>query len=351
MKSLPGLLCILRIRFAVIFLMPACLVLLMVTISSCKKDDEPSTAQMLAVAPRKLALKGDLGIHDPCIIKANGIYYGFSTGIERETYNPGGIRFHVSDNNLNGSWSSNSAIPVPEWAITKYKVRNIWAPELVYNGSDGKYYIYYAAFDFNTDESGIGAASTSDPSFAGNWTDLGEIITSAGHDYGAVDPNVFYDSTSGDWYMSWGSFFSGIKIQKMSSMTTFTGEIFTLAERNVENNPVEASCITKRGEYYYLFVAWDYCCEGISSDYKTVVGRSTAITGPYLDENGIRMDQGGGTILMQSNGNEIGPGGADVYQEGDKYYLVYHYYAGNDGGLPKLAIRMLGWDTNDWPVL
>jgi beta-xylosidase len=342
--------------------------LFFLTVVSCKKDYNPTLSGTQSIPSEKLKLSGGMGTHDPCIIKANGIYYVFSTGKERTAADPGGISFHVSGNNLTGPWSFAGEIPVPDWTKTKYGVTNLWAPELVYNKSEAKYYLYYAASKFGTNQSGIGVASSSNPSDINSWTDHGEILSSIGQDYNAIDPNVFYDSASGWWYMAWGSFFSGIKIQKMSSMTALTGQIYTLAARDFPGDPIEAPSITKRGKYYYLFVSWDLCCKGILSTYKTIIGRSDSITGPYIDKDGIRMDQGGGTILIQTNidndaiwldqegrpilihsdENEIGPGGGDIYQEGDNYYLVHHYY--DERGAPTLSIRKLGWDANGWPV-
>jgi|GEM_PF-4650405 len=37
-----------------------------------------------------------------------------------------------------------------------------------------------------------------------------------------------------------------------------------------------------------------------------MIGRSDKIQGPYLDKDGVRMDQGGGSLVIQ--GNKAWPG-------------------------------------------
>ena len=115
----------------------------------------------------------------------------------------------------------------------------------------------------------------------------------------------------------------------------------------MQYNPLEAPSIVKHNNYYYLFMAWDFCCRGTSSTYNTRVGRATSITGPYLDKSGKRLDQGGGTLLLGNSGNQIGPGGADIVDGTSN--LAYHYYDAGDGGRWKLGVKALSW-VSDWPV-
>ncbi|GGJ35597.1 family 43 glycosylhydrolase [Deinococcus roseus] len=309
-------------------------------------------SQSLDVTPQTLlTLTGDLGSHDPALIKVGSTYCSFSTGVERTTSNPGGILVHKSSAGITGSWSTLGEIPVPQWTKNQFQVKNIWAPEVVYNGSDQKYYLYYSASQFGTNNSAIGVASSSNPCATNSWTDLGAIVQSSSTTtaFNAIDANVHWDSSAG-WYLSWGSFFSGIKIQKMATMTSLTGSVYTLASRpGVTNNPVEASSIFKRGSYYYLLVSWDRCCDGLNSTYKTALGRSTSITGPYLDRNGVHLDQGGGTLLLADQGNQIGQGGGDVYQEGTTDYFIHHFYDASAGGAPRMALRKLDWTADGWP--
>ena len=104
--------------------------------------------------------------------------------------------------------------------------------------------------------------------------------------------------------MAWGSFWDGIQLIRLdSTMHIAKGEQSrTIARRysptakNVPANPtskyagtnaIEAPFIYKHGGWYYLFVAWDYCCRGSLSNYRVAVGRSRTVDGPYLDRNRV----------------------------------------------------------------
>ncbi|MFC4640398.1 RICIN domain-containing protein [Deinococcus hohokamensis] len=231
----------------------------------------------------------------------------------------------------------------------RHGAKNIWAPEVVYNGTERRYYLYYAVSQFGTRNSAIGVASSTNPCATTTWTDHGPLLRSgSGTTYNAIDPSVHWDPARG-WWLAWGSFFSGLKVQQLNSMTTLTGPVSTLASRpGVPNNPVEAPSIFKRGNFYYLLASWDNCCKGLDSTYKTVMGRAHTITGPYLDKNGMRLDQGGGTVLLNHRANKLGQGGGDIYQEGSVFYFAHHFYDAASGGSPKLDIKALDW-TGDWP--
>ncbi|CAE7232665.1 unnamed protein product, partial [Rhizoctonia solani] len=109
---------------------------------------------------------------------------------------------------------------------------------------------------------------------------------------------------------------------------------------------VEAPIIVKNGSYYYLFTSWDTCCAGTSSTYNVRVGRSTSITGPYVDQSGVALTSGGGTLVLASHGSIIGPGGQSVFQDTDAWVIDYHYYT-STGSL--LGINLLDFSSG-WPV-
>ena len=90
---------------------------------------------------------------------------------------------------------------------------------------------------------------------------------------------------------------------------------------------------------------------GANSTYNIRMGRSRKVTGPFLDNMGIDMIQGGGKLFAGSRGRHIGPGHFGLLDLGDgvqKFSL--HYEADLDrGGVSVLDIRPLLW-RDGWPV-
>ena len=81
------------------------------------------------------------------------------------------------------------------------------------------------------------------------------------------------------------------------------------------------------------------------------MGRSREITGPYLDRDGKDLAQGGGTLLLGTDGAFIGPGHAGIFEEGGKFWFSCHFYDGTQRGASKLSIRPLSWSEDGWPVV
>jgi arabinan endo-1,5-alpha-L-arabinosidase len=324
-----------------------------------------STAPVLAEKPGhghgpplrgKLDMVGDIGdfvpgviddpVHDPTLFSDGGTYYVFSTGILNPA-DPGGIFARRSTGTLAGPWESLGAIPLPEWTRA-YGVNHLWAPHVVRNGP--YFYLYYAASSFGTNTSAIGVARSRTPGDLTSWVDLGPILTSdPSVNYNAIDPMVFRDHRN-QWWITFGSFWDGIKLQRLAGMTRPVGPVLSLA-RHPDNppNPIENPQIFRHGRYYYLLVSWDFCCRGVQSTYRTVVGRSTSVTGPYLDRNGVPLAEGGGTVILSSRGNQIGPGAPDVLFERGRWYMVHHYYDANANGVIRMQIREIEWDRQGWP--
>ena len=110
---------------------------------------------------------------------------------------------------------------------------------------------------------------------------------------------------------------------------------------------IEAPFVVHHGDYYYLFVSFDLCCRGTKSNYRTMVGRSPNVTGPYVDAEGKPMLHGGGTPLLTGNKRWIGPGGESILQQPSGDIIVFHAYDGQTGH-PFLQISTIDWSTG-WP--
>ena len=106
----------------------------------------------------------------------------------------------------------------------------------------------------------------------------------------------------------------------------------------------------KHEGFYYLFVNWFGCCDGLDSTYEIHMGRSDIRSGPYLDKDGAAMTQGGGSLLLAKNGRNIGPGHAGVFSEGGRDWFSFHYYDGDREGLPWVEVRRLKWEGG-WPMV
>jgi arabinan endo-1,5-alpha-L-arabinosidase len=240
---------------------------------------------------------------------------------------------------------------VPAWASTYNKGNqgDLWAPDVSYH--NGTYWLYDAASSFGKNLSAIGLA-TSPTAAPGSWVDQGIVYRSqSDDDYNAIDPGLIVDR-SGLWWLSFGSFWGGIQMIQIDPATgkqTAANKTRYPLARRTGNPAIEAAYIYFHGEYYYLFVSFDQCCQGIRSTYHIAVGRSSNVTGPYYDRGGVAMPTGGGTIVLSTHGRVVGPGGQTVMHDTDGDILIYHYYDGNNNGRPTLGMNRIAWDDESWP--
>jgi arabinan endo-1,5-alpha-L-arabinosidase len=294
-------------------------------------------------APATLVLGGSLGAHDPVIIAAHGQYYYFSTG--------NGISAKVSPDLL--AWSQLPAVfpQTPTWfqaSVPDFSGRNIWAPDISFFG--GQYHLYYSVSSFGSNRSCIGHATR--PALdSGAWEDHEAVFCSnapgRNDDFNAIDPNVILDEAGTPW-MSFGSFWDGIRMIRLNLAGERAGdELVALASRG--GGSIEAPFIVRRCGFYYLFVSFGACCQGVDSTYEIRVGRSSALLGPYADRDARPMLDGGGTLLLERGGDWVGPGHNAVLIDGARAYNVYHAYAASNGA-SQLRISELVWDAEGWPI-
>jgi arabinan endo-1,5-alpha-L-arabinosidase len=79
----------------------------------------------------------------------------------------------------------------------------------------------------------------------------------------------------------------------------------------------------------------------LKSNYKVAVGRATSITGPYLDENGKSMMDGGGRVIASSSPRFLAAGGESVYHGKEGDIMVLHAYDAKTGA-PSLVVSQIG---------
>jgi arabinan endo-1,5-alpha-L-arabinosidase len=299
-------------------------------------------------------------VHDPVMIRQDGTYYLFATGR--------GISVWSSKDMVNWEKQKSVFAEAPAWANTVVPgfKNHIWAPDISFH--NGQYYLYYSvsAFGKNTSAMGVATNKTLHPNDPGyKWVDHGIVVQSVpGRDlWNAIDPNLILDEQGQPW-LSFGSFWEGLKLVKLKKDLLSVAEnpqewhtiskrarIDTLDVRSAGNAAVEAPFIYRKGDYYYLFASFDFCCRGPKSTYKMVVGRSDKVTGPYVDKQGKKMTHGGGSLLLEGDKRWHGVGHNSVYNFDGQDYLVFHAYDAEDEGKSKLRIEKLSWDKNGWPVV
>ena len=302
---------------------------------------------LLPRQPAPRARNRPMFVHDPStIVKCKDQFWFFCTG-------RGTPSFHSSDL---VHWERGPAVfaKPPAWVSQAVPANrsgtDFWAPDVARIAD--RYFLYYSASSFGKNTSAIGLATNptldpADPDY--KWTDEGVVIQSSPReDFNTIDPAVTLDA-EGNLWLAFGSFWSGIRMIQLDPATgkriAPDSPIYLLAHYD----SIEAPYIYHHDTHYYLFVNWGMCCRGVNSTYNIRVGRSDRITGPYLDRDGVEMVHGGGTLVMGSEGNVIGPGHAGIVTEGGTNWLSCHYYDGTRRGAPTLGVYPLTWDPDGWP--
>ena len=272
--------------------------------------------------------------HDPSVVKANGQYYIFGSHMSwAKSSNLS--QWSTFTNNINTNYASIFSVGA-NWAATgvsSYDVSgNLWAPDVIYNPTMGKWCMYMSVngADWN---SSIALATAS--SIEGPYTYQGTVVYSGFNNsthpasmtdyakvtgsntvasrylssgkwnssYGtnAIDPCVFYDN-NGKLWMIYGSWFGGIFMLELNESTglrdyNVTYSLDTNASDGKAADPYmgirvaggsgssgEAPYIIYNNGYYYMFVSYG----GFASDggYNMRVFRSTSPSGPYKDVKG-----------------------------------------------------------------
>ncbi|HEY3836167.1 MAG TPA: family 43 glycosylhydrolase [Bryobacteraceae bacterium] len=275
------------------------------------------------------ALDGQIGIHDPStVVRCDGKYY---------TYGTGGSSLISEDG---WTWRRGTALP-----------RRGLAPDVIHLGD--RYYLYIAANIGAQPKAAVNMIwnKTLDPDSPDyKWEEGGVVASSDGvEDSNAIDPGVFLDPNDGRLWLVYGSYFGYIRLVQLDPRT---GKRLNPNDkpRDLAIN-CEASDMIYHDGWYYLLATHGSCCRGADSGYNIRVGRAKKITGPFLDNDGVDMIQGGGKLFLGSSGRVIGPGHFGLLDLGEGVQkFSTHYEADLDrGGASVLDIRPLLW-KDGWPV-
>jgi len=131
------------------------------------------------------SLSGDVGMHDPSIIKEGSTYWAFSTGE--------GIQVLYSDSTGKKFSRGIQVLSTrPTWwssYVPEHKGLDVWAPDV--QQFNGKVWLYYSISTFGSNTSAIGLLKASSVA-KGDWVDQGLVIRSkaGSNDYNAIDPNL-----------------------------------------------------------------------------------------------------------------------------------------------------------------
>jgi len=294
--------------------------------------------------------KRSLGVHDPSTMVQDGDrFWIFSTGI--------GVSSSHSTNLIDWEPGPPVFATVPAWtqeAIPRNRNGHFWAPDVI--RLNDRFMLYYSVSSFGDNTSAIGLATNrtldpDDPDFA--WRDEGLVFQSDEDrdDFNAIDPALILDRDGRLW-MPFGSFWGGIQ---MIELHTATGKriapdspIYNLARYPA----IEAPYLFYHDGFYYLFVNWDRCCRGLDSTYNIRVGRSRSITGPYRDKDGTDMRDEGGSLLIATEGDVIGPGHAAIFPYRGTDWLTIHFYDGTtERGTSMLGMAQIDWAADGWPTV
>lgn len=291
------------------------------------------TAAILSIATATAAFAqiGQPFIHDPStIVKCDGKYYTFGTGggglISEDgwTWHSGAVR--------PGGGAAPDAMKLGDRYLVGYSTTG---------GSVGGSHASSIMIMWNK------TLDPDSPDFA--YTDPVEVACSlADEDCNAIDIGLFLDPTTGRLWCTYGTYFGFIRQVELDPVTGH--RIEGNEAINIGRN-MEASDMIYRDGWYYLLGTHGTCCSSVNSTYNIVVGRSRSPQGPFYDNVGRTIMQGGGKPVATTEGRLVGPGhfGRYIEEEGVEK-MSFHWEADMDmSGRSVLAIRPIIW-KDGWPV-
>ncbi len=360
---------------------------------------------------KKGNVSSNASVHDPSVLKVGDTYYIYgshmaaakSTDLKSwqriadgyKDFNPVfGQIYAVYDEAFAWAGAPTSLNPTDD--AENGGGEHVWAPDVIYNKSMGKYVMYYCTTsNWNTSTLCYGVCDTPDGPFEwkGNLiysgftpdtigdTNVLDVVSEdhaasyyyrgAGYNYktcpNAIDPSVFYDNDGRMW-MVYGSWSGGIFILELDPDTGLVIHPQEDRDNNVDpyfgkrllggdHKSIEGPYILRTDEYYYLFVSYGSLTR--EGGYQIRVFRSENPDGPYVDMNGGTPYGGGHAAYgLKLSGNydlpslpraymATGHNSALVDTDG-RMYVVYHtrFNNGTEAHSPRahqFLVNKEGW--------
>ncbi|GAA3569176.1 family 43 glycosylhydrolase [Kribbella ginsengisoli] len=304
-----------------------------------------TTAAVAAPPPAPVTTLNDISkpfadtFADPSIIQGrDGYWYAYATSDPLVANGPFGL-MHMARTKDFGSWEYLGTVfndsTKPAWAAPG---SFFWAPDIRYFG--GRYVMYFTVTDTLANpggDPGIGVATAPTP--AGPWTATDGPVVAPKPDgnggyFGTIDPAML-TAADGKRYLYTGGFYGGLSVTELTPdglHSVGTPTQVTVGDR------YEGSYVVYRDGWYYLMGSSSNCCAGPTTGYSVFAGRSKSPRGPFLDADGVSMNESrvGGTTVITQNGNKwIGPGHhAFITDAAGQDHIVYHAI---DRGTPWLT--------------
>nr|WP_181304700.1 arabinan endo-1,5-alpha-L-arabinosidase [Rufibacter sp. XAAS-G3-1] len=349
-------------------------------LSSCQQDDdEPLTqidpgifAQPNDTYPQLASLEsaslwGPYNVHDPSILKEGEWFYSFNTDVAYGVAPRVGIMVRKSKDLINWQyvgWAINGLPAMGAQYITSKgatPVQGLWAPYIMKAGSEFR--LYYSLAPTAGRTSAIGLLTSS--SIDGPWTEKGLAVTSENQGPGtnAIDPSVVV-TPAGQHWMVYGSSWDGlyeVQLNPATGLALTAGDRGTrIARRGRTNGLVNGNLegpeiiYNPQTQMYYLFASYDW----LATKYNVRVFRSTNPNGPFLDWNGVNVDNladNGPMILspykFENHGGWQGVSHPSVFQDNGQYFMAHQGRPSVDPAFMVMHVRKIYWTTDGWPLV
>ena len=226
---------------------------------------------------------------------------------------------------------------------------SLWAPEI--RKIKNKYVLFYSlAIWGNHWVSTVGYSVADSPQ--GPFTDKGKVFSSRDIDVENSIDQYFYEE-DGKYYMLWGSFF-GLYIIELNIDDQLNITYKPETKQRIAGNAYEAVNVWKKDGYYYLFASVGSCCEGAKSTYRTVVGRSKSLFGPYVNKEGKKMLDNAHEVVLHKGNGFVGTGHNAMLQTDDKgnTWMLYHaFQLTSEKKGRQVLLDRVSWDKEGWPYV